>query len=53
MGETFPDLTAANFDQIFESLDQDGDGIVTFSEFVSAGMGESILLKDKNLEKAF
>lgn len=34
-------------------MDQDKDGSVSFSEFVSAGMGESIILKDNNLKKAF
>ena len=51
MAPIVPGLNENSAAEIFNSIDQDSSGEITFSEFVTAG--SSILVKPKNVEKAF
>ena len=38
LSSKMPDLNGENFDQMFEVMDADQDGSISYSEFISAGM---------------
>ena len=46
-------MSSATFDDIFDGIDIDGDGIVSYSEFITAAMSKTVLTSDHFLKMAF
>ena len=44
---------SASFEDVFNSIDIDGDGEISFSEFISAATCKNILIAEKQLILAF
>jgi len=52
-GGTYKRKSAAEYKEIMVSLDTNGDGVVSYDEFISAAINKVALLNKKNIEAAF
>ena len=43
----------ASYDQYFNSMDINGDGEISYTEFIATGMSKTVLLADKQTDAAF
>lgn len=46
-------MSSASFDEIFDGIDVDGDGTITYSEFITAAMSKTVLTSERFLKMAF
>lgn len=50
---TTDNLSSASFDEIYDGMDIDGDGKISYSEFITAAMFKTVLMTESSLRMAF
>lgn len=43
----------AHYEDLMSSIDRNGDGVIDFTEFITAAIDKAVLLSKDNLEAAF
>jgi len=42
-----------DYDQLWESMDRDGDGLISYEEFIAAAIDKAALLTNENVDRTF
>ena len=53
MEEHKDETNTVSFDEYFNRLDINGDGEISYTEFITAGMSKTVLLADRQMDMAF